>query len=148
MLRVQRHEVTFGYWFGLGLFVVVALLLASSGEATHEVDHRYLVLGYVRDGAGRPISRIPVRVVRRETEFAYQTETDAAGFYLVVVHLHDEDEGDSLEITAGPAAIRIRARFDPQDTKSHRGTRIDFRGSQTEERQELFAATLRDYLKQ
>lgn len=37
----------------VGVFALAALLFASIVEATHEVDHRYLVLGYVRDRAGR-----------------------------------------------------------------------------------------------
>jgi len=127
---------------------VAALLLASPGEATHEVDHRYLVLGYVRDGAGRPLPRLPVRVVREKTGLAYQAESDAEGFYLVVVHFHDEDLGDSLLVTAGPATIRVRASFEPRDAKTHRGTRIDFSGGRAWERREDFVWTLRENLKQ
>lgn len=93
-LMVQRQEVASPFWMpwsGLGLFVVAAWLIASTAEATHEVDHRYLVLGYVRDGAGQPVPRSQVRVVREKTGLAYQTETEADGFYLLIVHLHDED---------------------------------------------------------
>ena len=132
----------------LGSVVLVATLLVPTAEATHQMDHRYLVLGYIHDGAGRPLPGIEVRGVRRKTGLAYQAETDAGGFYLLVFHLHDEDESDSLEITAGPAAIRIRARFDPRDRKSHRGTRVDFRGGRAQERPESFVETVREYLKQ
>lgn len=41
-------------------FPIVAVIvspLASSGDATHQVDHRYLVLGYARDRAGQPVPR-------------------------------------------------------------------------------------------
>lgn len=135
------------HWLAVGV-VMAALLLASPGEATHEVDHRYLVLGYARDGAGRPLPRLPVRVVREKTGLAYQAESDAEGFYLVVVHLHDEDLGDSLLVTAGPATIWVRAWFDPRDARSHRGTRVDFSGGRAWERREDFAWTLRAHLKQ
>lgn len=67
------------------------LLLAAPSEATHQVDHRYLVLGYVRDATRGPVARATVRVVREKTGLAYETETNAEGFYLVTVHLHDED---------------------------------------------------------
>jgi hypothetical protein len=137
----------------LSLFVGATLLFASSMEATHEVDHRYLVLGYVRDSAGRPTPRLQVRVVREKTGLVYQAESDADGFYLVVVHLHDGDFGETLRVTVGGATTSIqarwiRARSNPGDAQRHRGTRVDFSGGRARERQELFKETLREYLKQ
>ena len=126
---------------------MLTILHIPLAEATHEVDHRYLVLGYVRDGAGRPIPRSQVRAVREKTGFSYPVETDAEGFYLLVVHLHEEDLLDPLQVTAGRATIRVEARFNPLNTQSHRGTRIDFRGDEAQERQEIFGETLSDYLK-
>lgn len=140
-------------WLALSCFVVAALLFASSMEATHEVDHRYLVLGYVRDSAGRPMPRLQVRVVREKTELVYQAESGADGFYLVVVHLHNEDFGETLRVAVGAATIRIQARWiqarsNPRDVQRHRGTRVDFSGDRARERQELFKETLREHLKQ
>lgn len=134
-------------WLWSGLFGMAALLFASSVEATHEADHRYLVMGYVHDGGGRPIPRSRVRVVRETTGLSYEAATDADGFYLLVIHLHDDDVGDALRVTAGRVTVRIEARFAPWDPKRHRGTRVDFRGTQAQERQELFADTLAAYLK-
>jgi hypothetical protein len=128
------------------LFVVTVLLLTSSVEATHEVDHRYVVLGNVRDRTGQPVARSQVRVVRVKTGFPYQAETDGDGFYLLVVHLHNEDLLDPLQVAAGPTAIRIQARFNPLDMQSHRGTRVDFAEGQPQERQEMFTGTLAEYL--
>ena len=136
-----------GVWSWLGLFVIAALLFAPPVEASHEVDHRYLVLGYVSDGAGRPISRTQVQVVREKTRFTYHAETDADGFYLIVAHLHDEDLLDTLRVTANGATIRVHAWLDPVDTRNHRGTRVDLTGTKAEERREMFAETLADYLK-
>jgi hypothetical protein len=116
-------------------------------EATHKVDHRYIVLGYVRDGAGRPARGRDVQVVREKTGLSYRTKTEADGFYVLVVHLHDEDPGDVLEVTAAGAAIRVQARFDPRDTATHRGTRVDFEASRVSERPAMFPETLARYLK-
>lgn len=132
----------------LSLFVGATLFFASSAGATHALDHRYLVLGYVRDGAARPVPHSRVRVVREKTGLPYQAETDADGFYLVIVHLHDEDLGDVLQVTTGRATIGVQTRFDPRDAKNYRGTRIDFWGGRAEERREIFFNTLREYLKQ
>ncbi len=133
---------------GLGLVAVVLVALAGSAEATHRVDHRYVVLGYVRDAMGRPMPRAPVRVVREKTELAYEAETDADGMYLVIVHLHDEDLGDPLALAVGPATFRIRARFDALDPRTPRGTRVDFIAGQGWERHDDFAHTLDRYLKE
>ena len=132
----------------LTLVPLATLLSAGTpAEATHEVTHRYVVLGYVRDAARRPIAGITVEVVREKTGLSYLAETDAEGFYVGVVHLHDEDLLDVLRVTAGRATIRIQARFTPLNSRSHRGTRVDFTGGSAVERQEIFAGTVNDYLK-
>ena len=132
----------------LTLVAVGTLLsLGTPVEATHDVTHRYVVLGYVRDGAHRPIAGLTVKVVREKTGLSYLTEADAEGFYLVIVHLQDQDLLDALRVTAGRATIRIEARFNPLNSRSHRGTRVDFTGSAAVERQETFGATVDDYLR-
>ena len=132
-----------------GFSVALATLLSvtAPAEATHEVTHRYVVLGYIRDAARRPISGSAVEVVREKTGLSYLAETDADGFYVVVVHLHDEDLLDALRVTAGRATLRIQARFSPLNSLSQRGTRVDVTGSSAVERQETFAETVNDYLK-
>jgi hypothetical protein len=41
----------------LGAVAALALSGATPVEATHEMDHRDIVPGYVRDAAGRPLAR-------------------------------------------------------------------------------------------
>ena len=131
----------------LGLSAVALLALASAAGATHEVDHRYVVLGYVRDGAGRPVSETEIRVTREKTGLVYRGRTDTDGFYAVIVHLHDEDLLDPLQVTAGRPAVRIKARFNPLNVRTERGTRVDFAGNRAVEQHEMFARTLDKYLK-
>lgn len=128
--------------------VLLLALLAWSpiAFATHEPDHRYVVLGYVKDGAGRPLAGVEVRVVRERTGLAYPTRTDREGFYLVIVHLHDEDLGDALTVSAGGSRGRIVAAFDPRDKRFERGTRVDVEGGRVVERRALFAKTLKEFL--
>lgn len=130
-----------------GLAAVALVAFGGSAEATHEVDHRYVVLGYVRDGAGRPSAGVTVRGVREKTGLVYFAETDAEGFYVAIVHLHGEDVGEALRITAGEAGLRVQARFDPGDRRSHRGTRVDFAGTRVWERSAEFAYSLAEFLK-
>lgn len=135
-----------GRWVTSGLLTAVTVLLAASAEATHAVDHRYVVLGYVRDAQGRPLARSPILVLRERTGLSYRAETDADGFYVVAVHLHDENVLDWLRVTVGSATIRIDSRFNPLDGESPRGTRVDFRGGQAYERREVFVDTIRQVL--
>lgn len=126
--------------------VVVTLLLAAVASATHDVDHRYVVLGYVRDAQGRPVEQHRVSVVRETTGFSYRAETDADGFYVLIVHLHDEDVLGWLQVTAGQVTIRVEARFNPLNRESHRGTRVDVQSGRAQERREAFADTIREVL--
>lgn len=134
--------------FRLTVALIALLSIGGSAEATHDVTHRYVVLGYVRDAARGTVAGGSVEVVREKTGFSYLAETGTDGFYVVVVHLHDEDLLDILRVTAGRAAIRIEARFNPLNSWTQRGTRVDFTGSSAVERQEAFAETVTDYLKQ
>lgn len=126
--------------------VALTLSVAIPVEATHEVDHRYVVLGYVRDAAGRPLARAVVRVVREKTGLAYEAETDGDGFYLVILHLHDEDVLEALGVGVGRATLRVEARFNPLDSRTPRGTNVDFHGGVARERPETFAAALERYV--
>jgi len=130
----------------IAVAMLTTLFLATPAASTHEIDHRYLVVGYVREGNGQAIPRSRVRLVREKTGFSHETMTERDGFYLLIVHLHDDDAGDALQITAGRAQARIRAWFRPGDAARHRGTRLDFLGAQARERSDLFDGTLADQL--
>ena len=134
---------------GLRLFSVLAILgFAATSAAEHEPDHRYLVIGYVQDGSGNPAGRVEVRAIREKTGMEQRVRTDPDGFYLLVVHLHSEDLGDAIGVSANGTSLRVTAEFDPRDVTSHRGTRVDFSGGEARERAELFSETLRRYLAQ
>jgi hypothetical protein len=129
--------------------VALALVLVLAGPpagATHLPDHRFVVLGFVTDGDGRPMTGTRVVVTRLKTGLEYPTTTERDGFYLVVLHLHDEDEGERLGLDAKGVKGELRARFDTRDKKVERGTRVDFRADRMVENRPAFAETLRSYL--
>ncbi|MGH7266981.1 MAG: carboxypeptidase-like regulatory domain-containing protein [Candidatus Rokuibacteriota bacterium] len=128
------------------LALLGALLLAGAAAATHAPDHRFVVLGVVTDADGRPLAGVPVVVTRLRTGLPYRTKTERDGFYLVVVHLHDEDEGDRLAVSANGVTGELVARYDVRDKRVERGTRVDVRGGQVVEDRRAFAETLRAYL--
>ena len=129
--------------------LALALVLVLAGppaDATHLPDHRFLVLGFVTDGEGRPIAGARVVVTRLKTGLEYPTTTERDGFYLVALHLHDEDEGERLGLDAEGVKGELRARFDTRDKKVERGTRVDVRAGRLVENRPAFAETLRSYL--
>jgi hypothetical protein len=127
----------------LALVLVVGALPA---DATHLPDHRFLVLGFVTDGEGRPVAGARVVVTRLKTGLEHPTTTERDGFYLVVLHLHDENQGEQLGLDAKGVKGEVRARFDPHDKKVERGTRVDVRADRLVENRSAFAETLRSYL--
>ena len=105
-----------------------------------------MVLGFVTDGEGRPVAGAPVIVTRFKTGLEYPTKTERDGFYLVILHLHDENEGEQLGFNARGVKGELRARFDKYDKKVERGTRVDVRADRLVENRSAFAETLRAYL--
>lgn len=128
--------------------VVVGLLGVLGGPtgAEHEIQYRYIVLGYVRDARGLPRGSTPVELVRNKTGFSYLAESDANGFFLIIARLGDESVGEPLTVRVGRAATTITARFDPADHAAHRGTRVDVEGATFQERAAFFAPTLARFL--
>ena len=122
------------------------LTLALAAGATHAPDHRFIVLGFVTNGDGRGLANVPVAVTRLKTGLAHRTRTERDGFYLVVVHLHDEDEGDRLTVSADGVSGEVVARYDVRDKKVERGTRVDVRPGEIVEDRRAFAEALRAYL--
>jgi hypothetical protein len=127
--------------------LILALLPAQEpARATHLPDHRFVVLGFVTDGDGRPVPGARIVVTRLKTGLEHATTTERDGFYLVVLHLHDEDQGETLRLDLRGARGEIRARFDVADRKVERGTRVDLRADRIVENRGAFAETLRAYL--
>jgi hypothetical protein len=125
---------------------LVVMLAASPSTATHQPDHRFLVVGFVTDAAGQPVSAARVVVTRLKTGLEHPTTTERDGFFLVVLHLHDEDEGERLGVDLRGVKGEVRVRFDARDKKVERGTRVDARADRLVENRSAFAETLRAYL--
>jgi hypothetical protein len=131
------------------VWLTLALLLATVSRpatATHLPDHRFLVLGFVTDDEGRPVAGARVVVTRRKTGLEHPTTTERDGFFFVVLHIHDEDEGERIGIDIRDVKGEVRARFDVKDKKVERGTRVDVRANRLVENRGAFAETLRAYL--
>ena len=130
----------------LALAAAAILAHSATAEATHQVDFRYVVLGYVKDAQGQPLHDVEVRLIRDKTGLIYYGDTDAKGFYVILARLGDESLGETLTIEIDEARARITVRFDPQNHDDERGTRVDLAGDTLIERSAWFRPTLVQYL--
>lgn len=101
------------------IIFVLGLLGPGNATAEHEVDHRYLIQGYVLDASEKAIPDLDVRVSGGGTVFA-QGKTDRSGYYSLHLHLHNEDNRRRLSLRAGPNLAEIRVSFDPGDLSTPR----------------------------
>jgi hypothetical protein len=132
----------------LAALAVLALAVAASPVgAEHTVYFRYVVLGFVKDAAGKLTRGRPVEVVRDKTGLVYHAESDEHGLFVVVVRLGDESAGETLTVRSGATAVTITARFDPANHTDDRGTRIDLEGARFVERTTAFRPTLARFLR-
>ena len=125
--------------------VVVAVLIALAAAtvaAEHTVYYRYVVLGFVKDAHGKPLTGREVELVRNKTGLAYSARTDEQGLFVIIVRLGDESAGETLTLRVGQATIALTARFDPADHVNDRGTRVDLDGARLVERTSAFPPTL------
>jgi hypothetical protein len=141
--RFPRRDLVLG---ALGVVAATAAGLPGPAAATHQPDHRFIVLGYVNGDDGQPVAGAPVVVTRLKTGLDHPVKTEKDGFYVVVVHLHDENEGERLRIRGRGATLEVRARFDVSQKKVERGTRADYRGGVWREDRVRFAETLREFI--
>jgi len=130
-------------WLLLPLLVVVA---APAARAEHQIFYRYTVLGYVKDGAGKPRPAQRVELIRDKTGFSYLGDTDTSGLFVIVARLGDESAGESLTLRLGDTQVRVIARFDPANHTEERGTRVDLQGTRVLERPSWFRSTLTQFL--
>lgn len=107
-------------------FVLAALLFlcaifpASVLFALHEVDHRFTVNGRFCGEDGEGIGAVVVSVKNTRADISGKGKTDSDGFYEVVLHLHNENQGDPLVVRSGEFESTGRVDLDPNDPKTER----------------------------
>ena len=94
--------------------------------ALHEVDHRFTVEGRICGDDGEGIGAVVVSVKNTRADISGNGKTDSDGFYKVVLHLHNENQGDPLVVQAGKFESTGRVELDPDDPKTERIVTINF----------------------
>jgi len=114
------------------ILVIAGWLMITNVWAEHEIDHRYIIRGYVLDENQRGISNLDVRVFTGSSLLA-NTKTDSAGYYSLHLHLHNADNRRMLKLHAGPNQAELRVTFDPADKNTMRVHEANFVGGEYQE---------------
>lgn len=94
--------------------------------ATHEIDHRFRIYGVLQDEEGHPIADGKVIVVALRNGAGTTTFTNQDGLYDVILHLHNQDAGDTIEVSALDQKKKIIVSFDTGDRTTERRVKVDF----------------------
>ena len=117
-------------WF-ITLLLILLCFDPSLLWATHDIDHRFKVYGHVKDAAGNPIADGKVIIVALRNGEGSTVFTNKEGYYEVILHLHNADVGDTIEVTTAGQKKKVTASFDPTDRVTERKAQIDFGVSET-----------------
>lgn len=91
-----------------------------------KVEHGFIVYGYVRDGSGKPVPSIEVQAKPlKEHAHAGSTKTNQEGYFEIFLHLHNEDAGTKITISAKGAQKDVVANYDPADKVTKRQASVD-----------------------
>jgi hypothetical protein len=128
VMRGRRCRNLAALFFSLAGLCAFELGRPCPASAMHETDHRFTVSGYVYDKQGKPVgdARVHVRDLRDQTVEAVTTYTDGTGYYKAVIHLHNGNAGDPVQVTAVEEKLgleetkTVRAGFSPDDVKTER----------------------------
>ncbi|MGH7231260.1 MAG: c-type cytochrome [Nitrospiraceae bacterium] len=91
-----------------------------------KVEHGFIVYGYIRDGSGKPISDVDVQAKPiKEHAHAGSAKTNQDGYYEIFLHLHNEDAGTKVVVSAKGAQKEFVANYDPNDKVTKRQASVD-----------------------
>ncbi len=91
-----------------------------------KVEHGFIVYGYVRDARGNPIpnAEVQAKPLKKDAHVGSQ-KTNQEGYYEIFLHLHNEDSGTKIVVSAGSAQKEIVATYDPNDKVTKRQASVD-----------------------
>ena len=91
-----------------------------------KVEHGFIVYGYVRDAGGKPVAGVEVQAKPlKEHAHAGSAKTNQEGYYEIFLHLHNEDSGTKIAISAKGAQKDVVATYDPNDKVTKRQAAVD-----------------------
>jgi mono/diheme cytochrome c family protein len=91
-----------------------------------KVEHGFIIYGYVRDARGNPVpnTEVQAKPLKKEAHVGIQ-KTNQEGYYEIFLHLHNEDNGTRIMVSAGSAQKEVVANYDPNDKVTKRQAAVD-----------------------
>ncbi len=90
------------------------------------VEHGFTVFGYVRDASGRALTGVEVQAMPLvKGGHGASGKTNDAGYYEIFLHMHNENAGATVEVSARGAKKTFVADYDPGDTITRRQQSLD-----------------------
>lgn len=90
------------------------------------VEHGFTVFGYVRDASGRALPGTEVHAMPQvKGGHGASGKTNEAGYYEIFLHMHNENAGATIEVSAQGAKKTFVADYDPNDTITRRQQSLD-----------------------
>jgi mono/diheme cytochrome c family protein len=91
-----------------------------------KVEHGFTVYGYVRDGGGKPVAGVDVQAKPLKAEgHAGSAKTNPEGYFEIFLHLHNEDSGTKIVVSAKGISKEIVATYDSNDKVTKRQASVD-----------------------
>jgi hypothetical protein len=106
--------------------MAIGLVVVPLSEAMHEIDHRFTVEGYVCGPDGQPVKDLSVTVKDARVDVRMTAVTDDRGYYKATLHLHNDNRGDPIVVTANDQEKKTTALFDVKDVKTERRATVNF----------------------
>ena len=90
------------------------------------VEHGFTVFGYVRDASGRTLPGVEIHAMPQvKGGHGASGKTNEAGYYEIFLHMHNENAGATVEVSARGAKKMFVADYDPNDTITRRQQSLD-----------------------
>src|SRR6266508_4816398 len=91
-----------------------------------KVEHGFIVYGYVRDKNGRPVPDLPVTAQPlKPGREGHTGKTNKEGYYEIFLHIHNEDVGTKIAVSANNVKKEITANYNPEDKGTKRQAAVD-----------------------
>ena len=91
-----------------------------------KVEHGFIVYGYVRDKAGKPVADLPIKAQPlKEGREGHDGKTNKEGYYEIFLHIHNEDAGTKIVVSANNVKKEVTATYNPEDKVTKRQAAVD-----------------------
>lgn len=90
------------------------------------VEHGFTVFGHVRDASGRALPGVELHAMPRvKGGHGASGKTNEAGYYEIFLHMHNENAGATVDVSAHGVTKTFVADYDPSDTITRRQQSLD-----------------------